>query len=178
MNRSLLLVASALLSLSSFTQTDPLWLRNAAISPDGQTIAFCYQGDIWRVPANGGDAISLTTNEALDYTPIWSHDGTQLAFASMRYGNADVFVMPSTGGTPARLTFDSSGEVQRLLGRQQPVIFYGGRQDDVRMQQFPWAVGRNVFGSGERWPPHAARHHRHGKGAVQLLRNPHRLSRP
>jgi tricorn protease len=108
--RTTLLFAFALGNLITSAQTDPLWLRNGAISPDGKTIAFCYQGDIWRVPTSGGDAVPLTTNEAYDYQPVWSHDGAQIAFASMRHGSADVFVMSSTGGAPTRLTFHSSGE--------------------------------------------------------------------
>lgn len=136
--RPALLLPLSGFSLLSIAQDAPLWLRNAAISPDGQTVAFCYQGDIWRVATSGGDAVPLTTNEAFDHSPVWSHDGKQLAFASIRYGNADVFVMPSTGGTPTRLTFDSSGEVPSDFSADNTqVIFYGGRQDDVRMQQFP-----------------------------------------
>src|SRR4030095_1777615 len=89
-------------------QTNPLWLRNPAISPDGKPIAFCYKGDIYRVDASGGIAIPLTIHEAHDMMPVWSHDGKWLAFASDRHGNFDVFVMPATGGTPTRLTYHSS----------------------------------------------------------------------
>lgn len=116
----------------------PLWLRNAAISPDGQTIAFCYQGDIWRVPAEGGDAVPLTTNEAYDHTPVWSHDGRSIAFTSTRFGSNDVFVMPSMGGAPTRASFHSHGETASDFSvDNSQVIFYGSRQDDVRNQQFP-----------------------------------------
>ncbi|HRH39383.1 MAG TPA: peptidase S41, partial [Flavobacteriales bacterium] len=116
----------------------PLWLRGSSISPDGQHIAFCYQGDIWRVPVTGGDAVALTTNEAYDYAPVWSHDGKQIAFASVRYGNADVFVMPSTGGAPTRLTYHGNGEMPADFSADNAnVIFYGTRQDDVKNQQFP-----------------------------------------
>src|SRR5262245_11051633 len=98
-------------TLATGQQTEgPLWLRNAAISPDGQSIAFCYQGDIWRVPVGGGDAVPLTTNDAYDHTPVWSHDGRSIAFTSTRYGNNDVFVMPATGGAPTRLSFHGNGE--------------------------------------------------------------------
>ncbi|HEY0976910.1 MAG TPA: peptidase S41, partial [Flavobacteriales bacterium] len=116
----------------------PLWLRGSSISPDGRTIAFCYQGDIWRMPTAGGEAVPLTTNEAYDYAPVWSHDGRSIAFASMRYGSADVFVMSSLGGAPTRLTFHSNGEVPTDFSKDDAnVIFYGTRQDDVRHQLFP-----------------------------------------
>ena len=129
---------AALLGTSVNAQNDPLWLRNAAISPDGQTIAFCYQGDIWRVPAAGGDAVPLTTNEAHDHSPVWSHDGGKIAFTSTRYGNGDVFVMSSMGGAPTRLTYHGSGEsAADFSPDNSTVIFYGNRQDDVRNQQFP-----------------------------------------
>ena len=39
----------------------PLWLRHSAVSPDGQHIAFVYGGQIWRVPAGGGEALPLTS---------------------------------------------------------------------------------------------------------------------
>lgn len=116
----------------------PLWLRHAAISPDGATIVFGYQGDIWRVPATGGAAVPLTTNDAYDHSPVWSRDGGRIAFASTRYGNNDVFVMSSMGGAPVRLTFDSGGEVPSDFSPDgASVLFYGHRQDDVRNQQFP-----------------------------------------
>jgi Tol biopolymer transport system component len=50
-------------------------MRYPAISPDGKTIVFTYKGDLYRVPAAGGQAIPLTTHPAEDYMPVWSHDG-------------------------------------------------------------------------------------------------------
>ncbi|MBC7903777.1 MAG: PD40 domain-containing protein, partial [Gemmatimonadaceae bacterium] len=99
------------LTLIAFGQSNPLWLRYPAISPDGKTIVFCYKGDIYKVPSSGGDAVPLTLHEAYDVMPVWSHDGKQIAFASDRYGNADVYVMPATGGEAKRLTFHSSNDI-------------------------------------------------------------------
>lgn len=138
MNRIFFLPLVTLIAVSVQAQQEPLWLRGSAISPDGRTIAFCYQGDIWRVAVEGGEAVALTTNEAYDYAPVWSHDGRTIAFASMRYGGADVFVMSSMGGTPTRLTFHSNGEVPTDFSKDDAnVLFQGSRQDDVRHQQFP-----------------------------------------
>jgi Tol biopolymer transport system component len=88
------------MSVAAMAQTTPLWMRYPAISPDGKTIVFGYKGDIYRVDAAGGTAVPLTIHEAQDMMPVWSHDGKSIAFASDRYGNFDVFVMPATGGTP------------------------------------------------------------------------------
>src|SRR5436309_2836039 len=93
-----------LLSLSAFGQDNALWLRYPAISPDGQTVLFEYKGDIWSVPSAGGTAMPLTLSESYEFAPVWSHDGRTIAFASDRYGNLDVFVMPATGGEAKRLT--------------------------------------------------------------------------
>ncbi len=135
--RKILVPFTCLLSLATAAQT-PLWLRQPAISPDGATIVFCYQGDIWRVPAAGGDAVALTTNEAYDHSPVWSNDGKSIAFASTRHGNNDVFVMPAEGGAPTRLTFHSNGEVPSAFSRDnQQLLFYANRQDDPRNQHFP-----------------------------------------
>ena len=73
------------------------WFRYPAISPDGSTIVFSQGGDLFRVAAEGGAAVPLTLNTAWDGYPQWSPDGQWLAFASDRYGNLDVFIMPSTG---------------------------------------------------------------------------------
>lgn len=55
----------------------PLWMRDVQISPDGTEIAFCYKGDIYKVPAKGGTATQLTTQASYECTPIWSPDGNK-----------------------------------------------------------------------------------------------------
>src|SRR5471032_2142513 len=105
------LIVSILLSTAALSQDKPLWMRYPAISPDGQTILFEYKGDIWSVPSAGGTATPMTLSESYEFAPVWSHDGKSIAFASDRYGNFDVFVMPATGGEAKRLTYNSTREV-------------------------------------------------------------------
>ncbi len=76
----------------------PLWLRNVAISPDGTTIAFTYKGNIFTVPAKGGDARQLTSGGSYNSLPVWSPDGKKIAFNSDREGSLDIFVADSKGG--------------------------------------------------------------------------------
>ena len=95
-------------SLSISTAQQALWMRYPAISPDGTMIAFAFQGDLWVVSAKGGKADRITNNDAYDVSPVWSPDGKNIAFASDRHGNMDIFIMSSKGGTPRRLTFHSS----------------------------------------------------------------------
>ena len=112
-----LMIPALALFLSAAAQADdsPLWMRYCAISPDGQTIAFSYQGDIYTVPSSGGKARQLTTHPAHDTRPVWSPDGQRIAFASNRSGNFDVFLMNKEGGEPKRLTTHSQTNIPRLL---------------------------------------------------------------
>ncbi|PIY08339.1 MAG: peptidase S41 [Flexibacter sp. CG_4_10_14_3_um_filter_32_15] len=97
--------------VSAFAQqTSTPFLRYPAISPDGQTVAFSFQGDIWSVPVLGGQATRLTIHEAYEFNPHFSPDGKQIAFQGNRYGNDDVFVMETVGSMPMRLTYRSSGD--------------------------------------------------------------------
>ncbi len=81
------------------------------ISPDGSTVAFTAQGDLWRVSSAGGRAERLTANAAYDRDPVFSPDGRLLAYASDREGSFDVYVMPAAGGRPTRLTFAPSSDI-------------------------------------------------------------------
>jgi len=108
-----LLTASLLLALfvgpTLAQDTDP-FMRHPAVHPDGATIAFSYQGDLWTVSADGGRAERLTIHEAYEGQPRWRPDGSQIAFTSDRYGNDDVYVMNTGGSTPTRLTHHSTDD--------------------------------------------------------------------
>ena len=82
----------------------PLWLRYPAISPDGKTIAFAYQGDIYTVPTVGGEARRLTSTEAYECYPVWSPDGKQIAYTSDRNSSGvNIYIMPAGGGKARQL---------------------------------------------------------------------------
>lgn len=110
MKRFLLAVAVPLAAAAAMAQSNPLWMRYPAISPDGQTVAFSYRGDIWTVPSTGGQARQITTNPAYEACPVWSPDSRQIAFLSTREGSKDVYVVGRNGGSPRRLTTDSGNE--------------------------------------------------------------------
>src|SRR6188768_578771 len=73
-------------------------------------IAFTYLGDIWTANDDGSSPSRITVNTALEVYPRFSPDGRWIAFSSNRFGNNDVFVVPSGGGTPRQLTFFSGGD--------------------------------------------------------------------
>ncbi len=137
----ILLLAWFLGALPLPAQDKPLWLRYPAISPDGGSILFCFQGDIYKVPTAGGQAVPLTIGEAYDFAPVWSHDGHSIAFASDRYGNFDVFVIPASGGEARRLTYHSAGDIPSSFSADdQRVLFTAVRHSLATNAKFPTAA--------------------------------------
>lgn len=128
------------LALSALTASadNASWLRYPSISPDGNTVAFSYKGDIYIVNSEGGEARQLTSNPAYDYSPIWSPDGNTLAFASDRYGNFDIFTIPVTGGVPFRVTTHSAKETPWTFTPDGKRLLFTARiQDPAESALFP-----------------------------------------
>jgi tricorn protease len=73
-------------------------------------IAFSYGGDIWSVERQGGEARRLTSDVGLEIDPAFSPDGSLIALTGEYDGNEDIYLMPSTGGIPRRLTTHPSAD--------------------------------------------------------------------
>jgi len=74
-------------------------------------VVFSYAGDLWTVSREGGDATRLTAGAGVEANPVFSPDGTQIAFSGEYDGNVDVYVVPAAGGVPRRLTYHPSTDV-------------------------------------------------------------------
>src|SRR6516165_310182 len=85
-------------------------MSEPSLSPDRREIAFVSGGDIWTVPAAGGEARLLVSHPAYDSRPLYSPDGTKLAFMSTRTGNGDIYVLTLATGRLDRVTFDDVSE--------------------------------------------------------------------
>ena len=142
-----LLLASMLMTatFAVYAQDHPLWMRFPAISPDGQTIAFSYKGDIFAVSASGGQARQLTTNAAYDAYPIWSPDGSQIVFASDREGSMDVYIMSCKGGTPTRLTTHSGNELPVAFLDNQQVLFKSSQMPTAQASILPESTFPQIY---------------------------------
>lgn len=124
----------------------PLWLRYPAISPDGDTIVFCYKGDIFKVPAAGGQAQPLTSHGAYDFKPVWSPDSRFIAFASDRCGNFDIYILPIEGGEPKRLTYHSANETPNSFTPDGKfILFSAAILDHPNNVQFPHGVFSELY---------------------------------
>ncbi|MDE2753853.1 MAG: amidohydrolase, partial [Gemmatimonadota bacterium] len=86
-----------------FTTNEGTWI-SLDVSPDGETIVFDLLGDLYSIPATGGDATRLTSGMGYDMQPRFSPDGERIAFVSDRSGDQNVWLLPSTGGEPSQLS--------------------------------------------------------------------------
>src|SRR6185295_7187012 len=100
------LLASA---VPSHAAGSPLLLRHPTVSRD--TIAFEFAGEIWTVPRDGGTARRLVSGQGRSGSPIFSPDGSQIAYTGTYDENADVYVVPAGGGEPRRLTHHPGPDV-------------------------------------------------------------------
>src|SRR5437588_13005099 len=94
-------------SAAAHAENQPIKL---ARYPDYQAgkIVFSYLGDLWTVQEDGSNPTRLTVHRSRSIHPRFSPDGRWIAFSSNRYGDYDVFIMPSSGGSAKRLTFHSA----------------------------------------------------------------------
>lgn len=99
----------------SYSINDARLLRFPDIN--GKLIAFSYAGDIWTVPADGGDAVRLTSHEGLELFPKISPDGKWIAFSGEYSGTRQIYVVSVKGGTPKQLTFYNDAGVEGLPPR-------------------------------------------------------------
>jgi tricorn protease len=101
-------------------------------------ITFVYGGDIWLAPKAGGQALQLTNSPGQESYPKFSPDGSEIAFSASYNGNQDVYVMPTSGGIPTRITYASYGD--RMVdwhpnGRK--ILFASRRETGIpRVNQF------------------------------------------
>ena len=107
---TLILVLSCLFSIAFSQKDNAYFLSNPTLTPDGQTVIFSFEGDLWRANVNNGQASRLTAMVGNETNPRVSPDGKWIAFTGRQYGNPDVFVMPVNGGEVKQITFHSAND--------------------------------------------------------------------
>ncbi|HEX8176287.1 MAG TPA: PDZ domain-containing protein [Pyrinomonadaceae bacterium] len=114
-NRTLTLLVclfSVTVSLAAQTK-NPMPLQSPALSRTH--VVFVYAGDLWIVDRAGGEARRLTNTPALERLPVFSPDGTEVAFTRNNPAGGslswDAYVIPVSGGEAKRLTYHPDADI-------------------------------------------------------------------
>ncbi|HAX93479.1 MAG TPA: peptidase S41 [Bacteroidales bacterium] len=76
-------------------------------------MAFIYAEDLWIANTDGSNPRRLTVDEGVESDPVFSPDGSLIAFSAQYDGNTDVFIIPAEGGVPKRLTWHPGNDIVR-----------------------------------------------------------------
>jgi len=132
------------------------WM-NVDLSPDGKTIVFDLLGDIYTMPASGGEATPLMTDIAWQMQPRFSPDGKHIAFTSDEDGGDNLWIMKADGSDAKAVTT----ETFRLLN--SPAWSPDGNYLVGRKHY----TGSRSLGAGEVWM-----YHKSGGNGVMLTKRP------
>jgi tricorn protease len=103
------LIVLLIMPLIALSEDAPILAQKPTLN---QThVVFVYAGDLWKVARGGGAAQRLTSGPGVETNPVFSPDGSLVAFTGEYDGNVDVFVMPAEGGMPRRLTWHPSSDI-------------------------------------------------------------------
>ncbi len=114
------------------------YYRHPTIHDD--RIVFVSEDDLWEVGTDGGRARRLTANPGPSSYPVYSPDGTRIAFTGRDEGVHEVHVMDADGGSPRRLTFH--GVVSQPTGWDGDDVIYSSSAEwpfvtDSRLWRVP-----------------------------------------
>ena len=141
MLKKLTLLAAVLVAGSTVSQAENIrFASHPSLSPDGKQIYFGYDGDIYSVPVEGGQATAVITMPGMQDSPLVSPDGKWLAFSSDIQGNNDVYVVPVAGGQAVQLTFHEAPDVPVGWSSKGDYIYFESTRGSARKTTFKVAV--------------------------------------
>lgn len=146
----LVLIFPIIVMASPFADEPLLFADHPTISPDANTVVFAYEGDLWRVPSMGGQAMRITAMDGNETHPRISPDGKWLAFTGTQSGNQDIYLMPLAGGDIQQLTYHEAADaVSSWSWDSEKIYFTSSRYN--RMSSYSVTV---AGGTPKRLFPH------------------------
>lgn len=101
-----------------------------ALSPDGDTVVFSWNSDLWSASIAGGEATRITRHPGLEMNPAFSPDGKTLYFNSNREGSNQVWAYDlETKGQPKQVSFHSSSNLLEEITADGKSVIYSGLRD-------------------------------------------------
>jgi tricorn protease len=140
---SLLVLLVILAGTSLVAQQEARILRFPTIH--GDRIVFTCAGDLYTVSATGGVARRLTNHDGYNMFARFSPDGSKIAFTGQYDGNTEVYLMPSEGGVPKRLTFTATLDRDDISDRMGPNNIVMGWKDENQILFRSRRVDPNAF---------------------------------
>lgn len=129
MKKTVLVTALSVLAVGAqaAAQEQTLLLRDPAISESH--IAFVYAGDLWVANRNGADPRRLTSSPVDEINPVFSPDGSMIAYTANYENNHDVYVISTSGGQPKRLTWAPGTDIAFDWTRDGSAVAFASRRE-------------------------------------------------
>ncbi|NAS32654.1 peptidase S41 [Flavobacteriaceae bacterium R38] len=119
-------------------------------------IAFIYAEDLWIANRDGSNPKRLTIDEGIESSPIFSPDGSMIAFNAQYDGNTDVFIISVQGGIPKRLTWHPYNDFVRDFSSDgKSVLFLSQRNTHTNRYSQLYTISTNGGAVTQLPIPHA-----------------------
>ena len=118
--------------IALFSQDNSYFLSNPTLTPDGQTVIFAFEGDLWKANVSDGKASRLTAMQGNETSPRVSPDGKWIAFTGRQYGNGDIYIMSINGGDVKQITYHSTtDEVTSWSWDSRSIYFHNSSMGQI-----------------------------------------------
>ena len=101
---------------------------------DGKWITYVAtpEGTLWRCRADGTDRLQLTTGPAQAALPVWSPDGKQIAFVSMKPGRSwKLYLVAASGGAPQEILTEKGSQIDANWSADGSRLMFGDFSHDL-----------------------------------------------